>query len=60
MRFERRKIVEHDNLKKQFLELRAQGMSFNEIATELNTTVEKLKALAKRLQESVKKGGCRC
>ena len=52
--------MEKEQIHKRFLDLRAQGLSFQEIAVELETTEEELISLTKTLQDNVKNRGCGC
>jgi hypothetical protein len=52
--------MENEEMKNHFLELRAQGSSFSEIAGELNIDKPILLSWAKEIQDDVKERGCGC
>ena len=52
--------MEKEEMKKHFLELRAKGLSFAEIAGELKINEQILLSWAKEIQDEVKERGCGC
>ncbi|MCK4804669.1 MAG: helix-turn-helix domain-containing protein [Spirochaetes bacterium] len=46
--------------REQFVELRAQGWSFEEIAGELGISKQRLADWAREMQEEIRKRGCGC
>lgn len=52
--------VRREDEKRKVLELRAMGLSFEDITHKLNIDIQTLLAWTSESQEKVKKGGCNC
>ncbi len=52
--------MENEEMKNQILELRAQGLSFTEIAGELKIDEQLLLSWAREIQDEIKERGCGC
>ena len=52
-------MTEHE-AKKRFIELRAEGLSFEEISKELNISIQTLAGWARDLRDEIIKRGCGC